>query len=101
MNYTNRDLELTGDGSRTPRLMEYVWALTALSLFVAWLESSDVSNQVIAEKVTRSFVSKQELERCERYAKAITQLLNSGGTLSVDGATYVSCRAPKHIPEAS
>lgn len=32
------------------RLAEKVWALLALWLFLSWLESSDVSQQVIAEK---------------------------------------------------
>ena len=32
------------------RPMECVWALIALYLFTAWLESSDVSNKVIEER---------------------------------------------------
>jgi hypothetical protein len=97
-------LELRGDGSRTPvvgqprfRVMEAVWFLIAAALFVAHLESSDISNQVIAQKVT---LAKQERENCQRYAKAITHLLNHGGVLEVTGSTQVSCKAPKHL-EAS
>ena len=70
----NEGLELAGDSSRTDlelaeaqaaqklhaalpadkptgiRPMEAVWALIALFLFMSWLERSDVSQDVIAEK---------------------------------------------------
>jgi hypothetical protein len=61
-----------------------------LFLFVGYLESSDVSQQVIAEA---------KPNHCERYARVIATILTTGGTITAPGAV-ASCKV-KHTKEAS
>ena len=60
-------LDSLGAEKSEPRTMEYVWALIALVLFVGYLESSDVSQQVVQERVERACIA--QYGPGERYAK--------------------------------
>jgi hypothetical protein len=78
-----------------PRLREYVWAIAALCLAVAHLQSTDVSENVIAERKDDCKVAKQ---RASEHATALVHLLNQK-TVELQGA-IVSCRV-RHSEEKS
>ena len=86
-----RVLELTTPVvlEQRPRTMEKIWALIACCLFVAWLDSGNLAEQIVAERIN---TLKAERERCEVYTKALTAVLN-GKAIEVEGSTHVSCKA--------
>ena len=69
------------------RPMECVWFLIALVLFLAHLEKSDVSHQVIAEKAQLAECK----TRVRQYATALTTLLNEK-PIVIGETTRVSCK---------
>jgi hypothetical protein len=84
-----RYLDSLGSEPATVRVREKLWALLACVLAAAYLESTDLSYQVMEKN--------SDLQRCEIYTKALTHVLN-GGSLRVEGATDVSCKT-KQIKE--
>jgi hypothetical protein len=109
-NTGNKVLERTGDGSRTDleisqaearrkfaqamsaqpparmRPMEAVWILLTFVLLAAYLQKSDVSDQVIAER-------HKLLQTCERNTKVAVAALNGFDIQESD--VKVACRRVK------
>jgi hypothetical protein len=109
-NTGNKVLERTGDGSRTDleisqaearrkfsqamsaqppariRPMEAVWILLTFILLAAYLQKSDVSDQVIAER-------QQIVKNCERNTTVAVAALN--GWQIQEGDTKVACKRVK------
>ena len=70
------------------RPMEALWMLIALVLFLAHLESTDVSTYVVAEKKNECRLAK---EQAAHYATALVHLLNQK-TVTIGNSTQLSCR---------
>jgi hypothetical protein len=83
-NIGTEGLDLTRNNS--PRPMEYVWALVAIVLLLAHLQTSDVSDQVITEK-------HKLLQTCERNTAVAIAALN--GFDIREGDVRVACRRVK------
>jgi hypothetical protein len=65
------------------RAMEAVWIVLSLVLLIAWLQKSDVSDQVIVER-------QKILQTCERNTAVAIAALN--GWRIQEGDVTVACR---------
>jgi hypothetical protein len=77
------------------RPMEAVWILICFVLLAAYLQKSDVSAQVIADKAKLAECEIAK-ERARQYATALTALLNEK-PIVIGETTRVSCKV-REIP---
>ena len=77
------------------RPMEAVWILISFILLAAYLQKSDVSDQVIADKAKLAECEVAK-ERSRQYATALTTLLNEK-PIVIGETTRVNCKV-REIP---